>query len=193
VPKDVRERIDHGQKKYTLGDFQEALRLFSEAYDLQPLPGILFNIAQCQRQLGNWERAGFFYRRYLSLSPARPKNAAEAETLLHEVEAKQHDQELAEKQRRDLEIARLNAAGAPVAAAPAPAMEPLPMPPMAAADPALTATAPAPEPHDGSVLKKWWFWTAVAVVVVGAGAVGVYADVSTRGHSAGSLNTINAQ
>ena len=32
-------------------------------------PSAYFNIAQCYRNMGNYERARFFFRRYLTLEP----------------------------------------------------------------------------------------------------------------------------
>jgi tetratricopeptide (TPR) repeat protein len=64
----ARAKFAEGNLSYDLGEFQKALAAYSEAYRLRPLPGFLFNIAQCHRQLGRPERAAFFYRRYLTLS-----------------------------------------------------------------------------------------------------------------------------
>ncbi len=61
--------FDRGAKLYNLGHFQEAITDFEKAYDLDPSPIFLFNIAQSHRQLGNKERALFFYRRYLEQAP----------------------------------------------------------------------------------------------------------------------------
>src|SRR5687767_3228959 len=88
VEAQVRQIYGAAQKAYDLGRFEEALKGFSDAYALQDLPGFLFNIAQCHRNLGNYERAKFFYLRYLDLSPQRPKNAAQVEALLAKVEEK---------------------------------------------------------------------------------------------------------
>jgi hypothetical protein len=74
------------QVEYDVGRFEEALKDFSDAYQLKPLPGFLFNIAQCHRQLGNFERARFFYRRYLDLSPTTPKNADQVAELLKQMD-----------------------------------------------------------------------------------------------------------
>ncbi|HZI08474.1 MAG TPA: tetratricopeptide repeat protein, partial [Archangium sp.] len=71
----ARAKFAEGNLAYDLGEFQKALDAYSESYRLMPLPGFLFNIAQCHRQLGRPERAGFFYRRYLSLSKEEPANA----------------------------------------------------------------------------------------------------------------------
>src|SRR5205809_1023084 len=58
-----------GQKAYDLGQFDVALKSFSEAFRMKDLPGFLFNIAQCHRQLGDFDQAVFFYRRYLDRAP----------------------------------------------------------------------------------------------------------------------------
>ncbi len=84
----AREKYGKATKAYDLGKFEEALELFSEAYEAKELPGFLFNIAQCHRQLGDFERARFFYKRYLDLSPKRPKNAPQVEQLIAECDAR---------------------------------------------------------------------------------------------------------
>jgi tetratricopeptide (TPR) repeat protein len=66
---DVRTRFDEAQAAYDLGRFEQASQLYGEAYELSPLPAFLFNIAQCQRKLGHWGRAAFFYRRFLARAP----------------------------------------------------------------------------------------------------------------------------
>src|SRR5437899_3114539 len=81
----IRVEIKSAQTAYDLGQFDEALNHFSEGYRLDPLPGILFNLAQCHRQLGHWERAAFFYRRFLALAKDKPDEALVSE-LIAEVE-----------------------------------------------------------------------------------------------------------
>jgi tetratricopeptide (TPR) repeat protein len=201
---EVKAKLKEAQKAYDLTHFDEALSLFSEAYELKPLPGILFNIAQCHRHLSNWERAAFFYRRYLSLSPTKPRNAAEANSLLAEMEQEQaaaekrkEEAELAERQKRELALARLH--GAPGSEAgtpptttgnPADWATPPPPPPTGEAQQAaataatqkavteVTVATPAGglqpsgevERHattSDSLLTKWWFWTGVGVVAAG--------------------------
>jgi len=71
----AREKFTQGNEAYARGEFREALDAFDAAYRLAPLPGFLFNVAQCRRQLGSYERAAHFYRRYLSLSEKEPANA----------------------------------------------------------------------------------------------------------------------
>ncbi len=82
----ARAKFVEGNLAYDLARFQKALDAYSEAYRLMPLPGFLFNIAQCHRQLGHAERAGFFYRRYLSLSEEEPSNAPLVRELIAEMD-----------------------------------------------------------------------------------------------------------
>src|SRR4051794_36947968 len=56
--------FDSGVRHYNLGHFQDAIVDFEKAYNIDPAPILLFNIAQSHRQLGDKERALFFYRRY---------------------------------------------------------------------------------------------------------------------------------
>jgi hypothetical protein len=69
APDSAQQHFDRGAKLYNLGHFQESIPEFEKAYELDPSPIFLFNIAQSHRQLGNKERALFFYRRYLEQAP----------------------------------------------------------------------------------------------------------------------------
>ena len=79
---------------YRLEEFQKALALYRSAYKLADRPHLLFNVAQCHRQLGkrqqgahklkNLEHAVFYYRLYLSdwkraFRGASPRNTAEVQ------------------------------------------------------------------------------------------------------------------
>src|SRR3954466_12999163 len=65
----ARTRFDAAQTAFDLGEFEKAKVLYAEAYELKPLPALLFNIGQCHRKLGEWSKAAFFYRRYLARVP----------------------------------------------------------------------------------------------------------------------------
>lgn len=78
------EKLVHASiQDYDLGSFDKALDEAEQAYRLDPLPQILFNIAQCHRALKHWEQAAFFYRRYLLKLPAAP-NRRTVDDLLTE-------------------------------------------------------------------------------------------------------------
>jgi tetratricopeptide (TPR) repeat protein len=98
-PRAARVIFDSAQREYDLGNFEAALKGYSEAYRLMPAPAFLFNIGQCHRQLGQYERAAFFYRRFLALEPESP-NAAVVQELLQTVEAKQAELEKQRQQPR---------------------------------------------------------------------------------------------
>ncbi len=57
-----------GRAAYDIGQFDDAIRLFTAAYQAKPAAAFLFNIAQSHRQLGHCPKALFFYRRFVRLS-----------------------------------------------------------------------------------------------------------------------------
>ena len=73
-----RARFEMAETKFNLGRFEEAAVDYQAAYEAEPLPAFLFNIGQCYRNLGNYERAQFYFRRYVQLDPRSP-NRADAE------------------------------------------------------------------------------------------------------------------
>ena len=82
----VEEHYKNGMKAYTLGRFPEAIEEFKEAYELRSEPIFLYNIAQSHRQNKQFERAIFFYRRYLEAEP-KAKNRADIEQRIDELQA----------------------------------------------------------------------------------------------------------
>ncbi len=159
----AKAHFQKAEKAFNLGKFEDALKGYEAAYDGKPLPGLLFNIAQCHRNLGNHERALFFYRRYLALDPATPNHA-----LVEELIA---EQELSADSKP-----RAGPAVAPLAAKAAPTTWPeLPAAPNAkAATPGGATLAGTDNPSDQAetlpVYQRWWFWGAVGAIVVGTSA-----------------------
>jgi tetratricopeptide (TPR) repeat protein len=166
-----------GTARYQVGLFDEALRLYEAAYKVHPVPALIFNIAQCQRQLKNYDKAAFLYRSFLRALPDAP-NRAQVEEIVREMDR------LAGEQRQ-AGIAppgqNLSVEGGAV---------PVPVP---VARPAAVVSASTDEPESRPWYKKWWVWTIVGVVVAG-GAVGG-AVAATRGGSApvpmGSLGNMS--
>jgi hypothetical protein len=83
---EAKARYTTGQSHYNLNEFQEALQDFKEAYRLFPDPVFLFNVAQCERQLGNLDEAIRFYRSYLRNKPKAP-NRQEVVRRIDEMQA----------------------------------------------------------------------------------------------------------
>lgn len=81
-------------KAYNLGRFEQAIALFSDAYERDPAPVLLFNIAQAHKKLGHHERAIFFYRRYIE-SETKPFDRADVQGRI-----KSEEQALAAEQAR---------------------------------------------------------------------------------------------
>jgi hypothetical protein len=83
--KAARPYYERGATEYNLGHFADAIAQFEKAYELDPAPILLFNIAQAHRQNGNNERAAFFYRRYLEQEP-NAANRADVEKRIKDLE-----------------------------------------------------------------------------------------------------------
>jgi tetratricopeptide (TPR) repeat protein len=183
---DAKAQYDEGTRAYNLGQFDRAIAAFTRAYESDPAPILLFNIAQSHWKKGENERAVFFYRRYLDADP-RTEQRGRVETRIRELEA------------------ALRAGGRQIALAPAPLM------PAAGASAAAVAPASGTSPSRDSVLggpksppgradepraglpgvvdtsatrtsgaappfyRRPWFWVAVGAVVVGTAAVALAA------------------
>lgn len=147
----ARELFRQGTQHYKLGEYEDALTAFKEAYRNYEEPSFLFNIAQCERQLGRKQEAVRFFRTYLNDVPNAP-NRAEVEQILASLQA-------------SIERDRAQAAAHPAAPAATPPATAQPLTPAPAA-PAVASRAPASQP----VYKRWWLWTAVGgAVAVGLG------------------------
>jgi len=144
----ARLHYSKGKAAFELGRFKEALKEYSQAYKLAPLPGFLFNIGQCHRNLDNYEKAIFSFRLYLKKMP-EARNRAAVETLLEELEQK------AEEERRRQQQATS-----------VPSYEPVPPP--------ITQPPPYRPPPPKPFYTQWWFWVPVGAVLVGGAAVGGY-------------------
>ena len=59
-----------GKKAFDAGDFSTALAQYNKAYALLPLPGLLFNIGQCYRNLDRSQEAINAFKIYLEESRA---------------------------------------------------------------------------------------------------------------------------
>jgi tetratricopeptide (TPR) repeat protein len=75
-----------GEKLYKAGQYRRALAAFNEAYDVKPAPGLLYNIGQCHRKLGNLEQAIAKMTEFLDLATdANPEQRRTARELVEEM------------------------------------------------------------------------------------------------------------
>jgi tetratricopeptide (TPR) repeat protein len=151
----ARKHFEHAEKLYALGKFQDALAEYEAAYEAKALPGFLFNIGQCYRNLGNYRQAVFSFKKYLDEKPDA-KNRDAVETLIADLEKKSADQE----KRKPPDLTAHN--------------DPSPQRDVVVARP------PDEKPPEPPLYSKWWFWTIVGAAAVGAG-VAVYAAASSGG------------
>jgi tetratricopeptide (TPR) repeat protein len=171
----AKAEFQRGQTAYHLGQFREALASYNKAYDLEPLPAILFDSAQCYRQLGDLERAVLFYRRYLATAPRGTRSAVTAQTLLDESLA-----QLAEQRRRTVLEAQTAA------------RQQQPVGGLASSSVA-AAEIPSHAIEKRPLYQQWWLWTAVGVVVAAAaGGTAAYLATAPKPPAA-NLGTVSAR
>lgn len=76
--------FDRGQKLYNEGKYEAAWIEFSSAYEIAPLPDLIFNLARCEVKMGRTKEAIAHYREFLALvpnDPAAPRIRAEIESM----------------------------------------------------------------------------------------------------------------
>lgn len=153
----ARELYQRATRAYNLQKFDQALTLFQQAYEEKDDPAILFNIGQCQRQLGQFDSAARSYRAYLTQAPQAP-NRSDVEARITEMER----------------LSREQAANRPAPTTPPPTETP---PPAEPTTPATASVAVAPAPRGSRTLKLAGIGTGaggVALLVLG----GVFAGLS---------------
>lgn len=137
--------FEEGMKQYQVGEYEQALDAFKQAYLTRRNPVFLFNMGQCYRQMKQWEKAAREYRAYLRESP-EASNGADVARFIGEAEAEMKEQEKV----------RL-----PSPPTPAPAVTLVPV--------EKESLPPASPPAKQA--RRWWIPVAIgaAAVVVGAG------------------------
>ena len=73
----TRQLVDEGLGRFNVGEYDEAAKRFTQAYLLQPLPELLYDLAQIAAKQGRREKAIELYRRFqATLPPATPQERA---------------------------------------------------------------------------------------------------------------------
>lgn len=90
---DAKHHIERGKTHFKLGEFDQAVAEWKEAYRLRPVPTLHFNIAQAYRLSGRYRDSRFHYEHYLRDLPRAPNRdevltqLAQLEELIFEEEA----------------------------------------------------------------------------------------------------------
>lgn len=66
------EHVTRGLDHFKQEHWDEALAEYWAAYDINPVPLLLFNAAQAQRRAGRWDEALSLYERFLADDPRNP-------------------------------------------------------------------------------------------------------------------------
>jgi hypothetical protein len=86
--REAKAHADRALREYNLGNFEEAISEFGKAYEIEPSPILLFNIGLAHRHLDHFERASFFFRRYLNETGPDAASRNDAERYIQEMESK---------------------------------------------------------------------------------------------------------
>ncbi len=158
----ARVHFQRGKTAFESGKFEVALWEYEKAYELAPLPGFLFNIGQCHRNLDHHQKAISFFRLYLSKKP-NASNRRAVEALINELQEKveANDEPPITNPMTKTNKEKNKTLGVKPKETPNPVVFSLPTP--------IARRTVGTTPF----YKKWWFWTSVAVAV-GGGAAGVY-------------------
>lgn len=144
----ARKHYQLGEMLYKTSNHKGALVEFKKAYELEPLPALLFNIARCYEVMADVAQAIKIYRLYLKKQPDSPKRSL--------VEARLKN---LEERKKAIAAAK---AKPPVAKRPA---KPVTKPP-----PARPAPSPVrPAPSGGWKRTAGWVALGTGVASLGAG------------------------
>ncbi len=168
---DAKAHNNRAMAAFALGHYADAAPEFEKAFELKPLPALLYNAAQAHRLAGNKTRALTLYQNYLRIYGAQVKNGAEVERHIAALQ-------------RAIESDATVASAPPLAPAPVastPASRGVPLVPAAPTETAASPESPAPRK------TKPWVWGVVAgaaAVVVTGVVVGAVLGTASQDPSA---------
>jgi tetratricopeptide (TPR) repeat protein len=153
----AKAHYEYGMTAYGLGHYDRAVQAFTRAYEVDPAPILLYNVAQAYWKKGDAEQAITYYQRYLEEEPTT-RNRARIRARIRELQALQKTEPAP--------------APPPVEVVPTATEEKRPTvdlrpprstPPPSILSPALAATdlqAAAP-PREPPIYRRRWFWPAM--------------------------------
>lgn len=180
----AREHASQARVHYQLGRFEQALEEYAAAYELDPVPALLYNMGQCHRQLDNFERAIFFYEGYLRGSPDA-RNRSLVEDLIIECRA------ALERQSAEPESSTQSDDGS-TGDDTSSLDEQLDdrSDPDDPANAALDLDQPVVEGRR-PIYRRWWFWTIIGSVVAASAGLTIWALLRDPDVPQGSLGTVD--
>ncbi len=178
---------EQAMQHYNVGEFDEAAKLFIDAYKAAPDPTFLYNTAQAYRLGGNHQKALFFYKSYLRDAP----NAANRE----EVEKRIEQLKLIQEPPSETKPPEGTTTPPDGTTTPPDETPPDETPGKLNKTVPESAVDPTPPPVGGEdtarpIYKKWWFWTGIAVVAVGVTATVIVMSGDDGGIAATELGDV---
>jgi hypothetical protein len=102
-----REEYDRAGKAYNAKDYAVAIPSLQRAYAIQPLPALLFNIAQAHRKLEHFGPARVYFELYRSTAPdLTPEKTDVVERSIREMEEREKERERAARTTQVIEKTR---------------------------------------------------------------------------------------
>lgn len=174
---EVRELVIQSSTHFQRGDYDAALTALLKAYELQPLPLLLFNIAQAYRKAGKREEALRYYERFVATapqSPLTPEAEAHSAALRAEFAAERaaRDRADAEKLSEQARV-RLNEAEAMAAKNEAARQQ-------AQADMLLLERRAAQIADKKPIYRRPWFWGLLGGLAAAGLATGLGVGLAMR-------------
>lgn len=88
----VTDLSNQGIAKYKAGEYEDAIKLFKQAYELEQVPNLLYNIARCYEKLEKYNEAIKYYEQFVVApeveSEARKTALSRAENLREVLKAR---------------------------------------------------------------------------------------------------------
>ena len=140
----ARQYFRDGQRMFAMGRFRQALASYQKAHKLFEHPDILFNIAQCYRNIGDYESAIANFRKYLDELPEADHRKAVLDLIT------KLEKEMANADRRRRNRVRRQ--------------------PILNQKPTVSTERTHEGPSSPPIYKRWWFWAGVAAIAGGGTA-----------------------
>ena len=93
-----------GAEFFGQDEFEKAIDRFTQAYELQPVPNLLFNIARCYEEIEDWEQAENYYDQFMR-SPEVDSDSRDLAMERIDAVREIHEAELEEQRKKEEELA----------------------------------------------------------------------------------------
>lgn len=107
INRQVEQLSEAGGERYGEKDYEGAIELFIQAYELHPVPNLLYNVARCHEKLEQWDEAIDYYEQFIvapDIDTDDRKSALGRIEKLREIQRAQKDIEDPDKTDPDKDV-----------------------------------------------------------------------------------------